>query len=213
MVSDGKQQVSKEVLTDQQKKKLAKQNLERERSSLATQDAEWSHEPSAFNHLPPHEKPFSIQPFEHVRQRVPFKMSDEDRKRRQIWVESQELTEREPVRVPELEYMIYNPIRRLYRLPTDRLFQTLAPIVGEHRVPLFRYAVPKFFLGWVGACILWYNIKYYTPSWEEKKGFTTVFSNPRILPDEEKLKEMSKWDYADRGFQARTVARGSEYAY
>ena len=48
-------------------------------------------------------------------QQKPFKMTDEDRHRRAKFLHAQELTDREPMNVPELERMIYNPIRRLYR--------------------------------------------------------------------------------------------------
>jgi hypothetical protein len=36
----------------------------------------------------------------------------------------------------------------------------LAPLIGEHRVPVARYIIPKLFLGYIGGCILWYNLKY-----------------------------------------------------
>jgi hypothetical protein len=158
MVSGG--DLTKQTLTDDQRKELAKRSLKQETKSLKTQETKWAQEPTAFDNLPAHEKPFPIEPFPHERQRLPFKMSDEDRLRRAKWVHSQELTDREPVRVPDLERMIYNPFRRLYLLPTNRLFNSLAPIIGEHRVPIVRYLIPKFFLGYIGGCIIWYNLKY-----------------------------------------------------
>lgn len=147
-------------LSDEQKKEESKRALKKEIHDLLSQEAKWSQSPTAFDHLPPQEKPFPIEPFRNERARLPFKMSDEDRARRKAFLHSQELTDREPMRVPELEYMIYNPIRRLYRQPTDRLFNALAPIIGQHRVPAFRWVVPKFFFAWVGGCVLWYNIKF-----------------------------------------------------
>ena len=102
--------------------------------------------------------------------------------RRKIWVQSQQLADHEPVRVPELERMIYNPIRRLYRMPTDRLFNALAPILGEHRVPLYRFVVPKLFLGWLAGCTLWYHMKYNTVDWEGRKGFEIIKTKPVLLP-------------------------------
>lgn len=160
---DGKKsgEVAKSSLSiDEQKKVEAKRALKREIHDLLTQEAKWTQSSTAFDHLPPHEKPFPIEPFRFDRERLPFKMSDEDRARRKAWLHAQELSDREPIRVPELEYMIYNPFRRLYRLPTDRLFNALAPILGEHRVPAFRWIVPKIFLAWVGGCIAWYHFKY-----------------------------------------------------
>ena len=152
--SDKSKELTKEPLNDDKIKATAKTNLAKERSRLMTQEAEWSQQPTEFDRYPAHEKPFSIEPFPHERQRLPFKMTDEDRMRRKLWVQSQELSEREPIHVPELERMIFNPIRRLYRTPTNRLFKLLGPLIGEHRVPLVRYVVPKFFLGYIGACIL-----------------------------------------------------------
>jgi hypothetical protein len=152
-------QLTKTSIVDQEKN-ASKKSLKAELNSLFAQDAKWAKEHTPFDHLPPHEKPFNIEPFPNERQRLPFKMSEEDRLRRKIWVKSQELTEREPMRIPELETMIYNPIRRLYRTPADKVFSLLGPLVGEHRVPLYRFVVPKLFLGYLGACVLWYNVKY-----------------------------------------------------
>ena len=167
MGSDNENNKSKELskvsLSSDKVKEISKAKLGIERSKIKTEEAGWTQEPTVFDHLPAHEKPFPIEPFQHERSRIPFKMSDEDRLRRKIWVQSQELSEREPIRVPELERMIYNPIRRLYRLPTDRAFSMLAPLIGEKRVPIVRYLVPKFFLGYILGCVLYYNIKYNKP--------------------------------------------------
>jgi hypothetical protein len=184
MVSDGdhnNKQVSK-VSEEEQTKQQARQNLKKELNQMLKQEAKWTQEPTIFDKLPRHEKPFPIEPFPHERQRLPFRMTEEDRLRRKAWVHSQQLAEHEPVRVPELERMIYNPIRRLYRLPTDRLFNTLKPVIGETRVPLARYVIPKLFLGWIAGCTLWYQVKYNTATWQERKGFTFIKQRPVYLP-------------------------------
>lgn len=139
---------------------ILKKNLKDELKNLLNQETKWTKDSTAYDHLPSHEKPFPIEPYSHERQRLPFKMNQEDRQRRKLWMKSQELTESEPMRVPELEQMIYNPIRRLYRGPTDSLFQYLNPVFGQHRTPFFRKIIPKLFLGYIGACIVWYNLKY-----------------------------------------------------
>ena len=140
-----------------------KLDLKKELKSLKVEQAKWTQEPTIFDKLPAHEKPFSIEPLPNERQRIPFKMSDEDRMRRKIYLESQALTDREPIRVPELERQLYNPFRRLYRAPTDKLFKALGPLLGEHRVPLYRFVVPKLFMGYLAGCVLWYNLKYNNP--------------------------------------------------
>ena len=138
----------------------AKSDLKKEVKSYQVSEAKWNTERSIFDKLPDHEKPFPIEPFPHERQRLPFKMTDEDRMRRKVYLESQELTDREPIRSEELERIMYNPIRRFYRLPTDRFFNALAPVLGAHRVPLFRYLIPKAIMGYILLCTAWYNIKY-----------------------------------------------------
>lgn len=159
MVSENSKELSSNLTADQ-KKELAQKQHAKEVDSLLTTEASWSQPKTVFDNLPAHEKPFPIEPFPNERQRLPFKMTEEDRLRRKAWVHSQELTDREPVTVPELERMIYNPIRRLYRTPTDKLFNLLAPAIGEHRVRATRTLVPKLFLAYLGGCYLWYNIKY-----------------------------------------------------
>ena len=159
MVSENSKELSRNLTADQ-KKELAQKQHAKEVDSLLTTEASWSQPKTVFDNLPAHEKPVPIEPFPNERQRLPFKMTEEDRLRRKAWVHSQELTDREPVTVPELERMIYNPIRRLYRTPTDKLFNLLAPAIGEHRVRATRTLVPKLFLAYLGGCYLWYNIKY-----------------------------------------------------
>ena len=222
MVSDGDSKksshaVSKSTASASQQqeasKEAARARYQQEVSRMNMQEAKWTHEPTIHDKLPKHERPFPIEPFGHERERLPFKMSDADRARRKAWVHAQSLADHEPVRVPELERMIYNPLRRLYRAPTDRLFQALAPVLGERRVPLFRFVVPKLVMGWVGGCVLWYHIKYNTADWQEKRGFTLIQKRPILLPEEPKPAAYQKWDYSDKGFQSRTAHKGPEFAY
>ena len=114
---------------DKKETNVTRKSVEQERSELMKQEAKWAEPKSIYDHLPPHQKPFSIEPFKSDRSRLPFKMTDEDRMRRQKYLHAQELSEREPVRVNELERLLYNPIRRLYKLPTDRLFTKLIPVI------------------------------------------------------------------------------------
>ena len=159
MVSDSKDLTSQNLTSDQ-KKELAKKEHAKEVEHLQLKPAKWIQPKTIFDNLPEHEKPFPIEPFPNERSRLPFKMTDEDRMRRKIWLHSQALTDREPVQVPELQTMIFNQIRRLYRTPTDKFFNLLGPFIGEHRVRATRTFVPKMFLLYLSGCVLWYNIKY-----------------------------------------------------
>ena len=114
MVSTDKE-VTSVSTSAEQRKSSAKAQLERELAQMDKTEATWTAAPTAFDSWPAHEQPFPVEPFAHERSRLPFKMSDEDRHRRAKYLHAQELTDREPMNVPELERMIYNPIRRLYR--------------------------------------------------------------------------------------------------
>jgi len=158
-----KNDLTTKPLTDDQKKEVSQQKLEHEIQDMNVKQSTWTSTPSLFDKLPAHEKPFPIEPFAHERSRLPFKMTDEDRLRRKKFLHSQELTDREPMNVPELERMIYNPIRRLYRWPADKLFNSLAPVIGESKVRPARVLVPKMFMLYVTGCFLWYQFKYNKP--------------------------------------------------
>ena len=113
--------ITKKILTEDQKKEIAVENLQKEVSNLKTSNAKWSATSTIFDKLPVNEKPFSVEPFQNERQRIPFKMTEEDRIRRRAYLHAQELTDREPMNVPELERMIYNPIRRFYRYVINKV--------------------------------------------------------------------------------------------
>lgn len=159
MVS-GKDLPTKPALTEEERKGVAENKLSHEVHEMNAKQATWTSSPTAFDNMQPYEKPFPIEPFANERSRLPFKMTDEDRMRRKAYLHSQELTDREPMNVPELERMIFNPIRRLYRWPADKLFASLAPVIGEQRVRPARVVVPKIFMLYMSGCFLWYQFKY-----------------------------------------------------
>jgi len=201
------------ALSEEKRKEQATQNLNQELHRMNSEESKWTSSPTAFDHLPPHEKPFPIEPFLHERQRLPFKMNDEDRVRRHKYLHSQELTDREPIVVPELERMIYNPIRRLYRAPADKLFNALGPFIGEKRVRPARVLLPKLAMVYLSGCFLWYQFKYNKVTWEQKGGFTLVKTQQAYLPGDAIPPEWKKQDYADHGFQTRNVFKGDKFAY
>ena len=61
--------------------------------------------------------PMSIEPFPFERQRLPFKMTAEDRALRHQWLRDQHLTSSEPRHIPELRPR--NFFRRMFGLPWD----------------------------------------------------------------------------------------------
>lgn len=55
-------------------------------------------------------------------------MSSEERAWRKQWMKDLQL-HNEPVCVPELENKFYNPIRRFYRMPLDKVESLLTPVL------------------------------------------------------------------------------------
>lgn len=184
MVSKDKQAVASSSVstTAEQQKASAGAKLHRELDRMSKEQSSWTAPPTAFDSWPAHEKPFPVEPFHHERSRLPFKMTDEDRERRAKFLHAQELTDREPMNVPELERMIYNPIRRLYRWPADKLFNSLAPVIGEQRVRPARVLLPKLAMVYLSGVCLWYQFKYNSVTWESKGGFKMVTTQASILP-------------------------------
>lgn len=56
-------------------------------------------------------------------------MTDEERAWRRQWLKDQHLSPNEPAYVPEYYKQRFNPIRRFYRMPLDKLFAPLVPVL------------------------------------------------------------------------------------
>ena len=71
--------------------------------------------------------PFSIEPMQHVRDRLHKPMTAEERALRKQWVQDQILSPNEPRNVPEATPK--NIIRRIYRYPWDKIYAGLKPLI------------------------------------------------------------------------------------
>ena len=56
-------------------------------------------------------------------------MTDEERAWRKQWLKDQHLSPTEPAYVPEYYKQRINPIRRFYRMPLDKMFAPLVPVL------------------------------------------------------------------------------------
>ena len=81
---------------------MVKRDSNSEVEKLMSQPSKWTQPKTQYDHLPPHERPFNIQPFPLERNRLPFKMTDEDRSRRQRY-----LLNRKPYPI-EIQYELTN---------------------------------------------------------------------------------------------------------
>ncbi|KAJ8917721.1 hypothetical protein NQ315_005170 [Exocentrus adspersus] len=131
-------------------------------------------------------------------------MTDEERAFRKQWLKDQELTAREPRPVPEMYKATYNPIRRFYRAPLDKLGEAIEPMVGPKRAMYIRYFTGKFFLGVAATYWVTYYFKYNGNDWTRKGGWKIIKSRESVVPGDPgypKLSDKCKpQDYADRGF-------------
>ena len=124
------------MVEDKKGDEIVKRDYKSEVKKLIEQPSRWTQPKTPYDHLPPHERPFNLEPFPNERNRLPFKMTDEDRLRRQKYLESQTLSDREPVRVDELERQLLNPIRRFYRAPFNHLIKLLEPTFVRNNLKL-----------------------------------------------------------------------------
>ncbi|KAK3090108.1 hypothetical protein FSP39_009251 [Pinctada imbricata] len=101
--------------------------------------------------------PFNIEPLPHERQRLARVMSAEDRARRQEWLKAQILHPSEPMGDP---FMPYNPLRRLYRAPLDRLETFLRVRNGPDQARLLRQVTANILMAIGFTYFAFYWMKY-----------------------------------------------------
>ncbi|KAG8230577.1 hypothetical protein J437_LFUL004490 [Ladona fulva] len=146
-------------------------------------------------------KPFPIEGrVGRVRERLTG-MTDEEREWRKKWLKDQELSPREPVAVPE----VLNPIRRAYRMPLDKIFTALVPVLGQDRAVKARWWTGKALLTIFGVYCVHYYFKYNANDWTRRGGWRVIKSRSAVYPGDPgfpKLSDRSKpSDYADAGFK------------
>ncbi|KAI0982029.1 hypothetical protein GJ496_007869 [Pomphorhynchus laevis] len=137
-------------------------------------------------------------------------MSDVDRARRKQWLKDQILSPNEPRSVPELQKLLYNPIRRFYRMPMDYLFLKLHPFLGPCTGAL-RAAIPKIGIGIIVLWSMFYHVKYRRESWERIKGLSVRLIPTRTQHSKIPCIVKPKEHWYDLGFRQRKVFRGDEY--
>ncbi|KAL1449344.1 hypothetical protein WDU94_000535 [Cyamophila willieti] len=115
-----------------------------------------------------------------------FGMTDAERAWRAQFVKDQHLAPHEPVEVPEIYQEVYNPIRRFYRVPMDKVQTWLNPRIGEKAAEFTRFAVGKGALMVFGLYCAAYYFKYNTNDWEKTGGIRVYTNKPLVLPGDKR---------------------------
>lgn len=139
------------------------------------------------------------------RYRLTVGMTDADRAYRKQWLQDQILAESEPVDVPGFYEARYNPIRRAYMMPLNKLFSPLYPKLGHDRALFWRYMTGKGLMAlWFGLGTYYY-FKYNSFTWQSRSGWRVYRSKPMYLPGEpgygEPYEKSKPSDFGTYGFK------------
>ncbi|KAK0168271.1 hypothetical protein PV327_002095 [Microctonus hyperodae] len=109
-------------------------------------------------------------------------MTPEERAWRAQWLKDQHLAPDEPKVNPEYYRVRYNPIRRFYRAPLDKIENALLPKYGRDFAYFCRHLISKTFFLYIGISWCTYYFKYNASDWTRLSGLKVTTSRPRLLP-------------------------------
>jgi len=135
-------------------------------------------------------------------------MTAEDRALRKQWIMDQYLTDREPVRVPNLVYR--NSVKRFFGYPLDMVGKAVMPYVGPRAALVGRYLAGKFGLlvGFYACCA--YYFRHNQKTWEQSNlGWTFWFARKPVYPGDPDwgcVEQTDPWTWESNHYwQYRTV--------
>lgn len=135
-------------------------------------------------------------------------MTDVERAWRKQWLKDQILAPNEPVHVEEYWRERTNIFRRIYRMPLDKIYSMLTPVLGASRAADYRYITGKLGLIGVGILCGHYYFKYNGNDWTKKGGWRVHKSKPLVLPGQAGFPYRSGFkpdDYATQGFKKSPI--------
>lgn len=127
------------------------------------------------------------------------------------YLHSLELDPREPVRVPEYETELLNPIRRFYMKGGDFIEYKLLRKFSDDplKTSLWRVLITRGFMGYLGFVGFYYWMRYHHLQWEAKGGPRLDVSAPIVYPGDKnypfknyRTEPTNHWDI---GFSRRRV--------
>ncbi|XP_014247304.1 uncharacterized protein LOC106665405 [Cimex lectularius] len=132
-------------------------------------------------------------------------MTVEERAWRKQWIKDQKLHPSEPRVVPELYKELYNPFRRAYWYPLDRLFKPLEPVMGKEAALLARKITGKFCMAIFAVYCTAYYFKYNHNDWTRKGGWRVLANRVTSVPGDPNYPASPNRfvgaDYSSRGFK------------
>ena len=126
-------------------------------------------------------------------------MSDEERAWRAKFVKSQNLAKEEPIMPEGYTKAYYNPLRRFYQAPLNKVEAVLLPKLGAQGAYLVRHVTAKFIMGGIAVYGGWYYMKYNKATWMRKSGWAVTTSRNPVLP-------------GDKGYPNYEVKKPNQYA-
>ncbi|KAJ8670116.1 hypothetical protein QAD02_001375 [Eretmocerus hayati] len=134
-------------------------------------------------------------------------MTEAERAWRAQWVKDQVLHD-EPI-TPDAYYRErYNPIRRFYRAPLDKLENFLAPRLNPTKAAIIRHLIGKTAIGITFFYCAAYYFKYNPSTWETKGGWKITQSRIAMYPGDPgfpNFKNKEPHEYAAFGFEKSPI--------
>ncbi|CAL1680200.1 unnamed protein product [Lasius platythorax] len=114
-------------------------------------------------------------------------MTDEERAWRKKWLDAQKLAPEEPVTPKGYYEEMYNPIRRFYSAPMNKVQNMLEPLMGHSAAYVTRHIISKSAISIVAMYCIYYHLKYNKMHWTRQGGWKITVSRPTMYPDTKDL--------------------------
>ncbi|GAB1860426.1 hypothetical protein CAJAP_01505 [Camponotus japonicus] len=114
-------------------------------------------------------------------------MTDEERAWRKKWLDAQKLAPEEPVTPPGYYKEMYNPIRRFYSAPMNKVQNMIEPVLGYTGAHVARHIISKTAIGIFTVYCIFYHLKYNKMQWTRQGGWKITLSRPKMYPDTKDL--------------------------
>ncbi|XP_071634876.1 uncharacterized protein Nd-b17 [Temnothorax longispinosus] len=119
-------------------------------------------------------------------------MTDEERAWRKKWLDAQKLAPEEPVMPKGYYEQMYNPIRRFYMAPMNKVQNMLEPFIGKTSAYVLRHTLTRMAMGTFAVYCIYYHLKYNRMNWTRNGGWKITVSRQKMYPDNKDLNALYK---------------------
>lgn len=109
-------------------------------------------------------------------------MTDEERAFRAKYLKSLNLAPDEPIIPKDYDKEYYNPIRRFYRAPLNKLENALIPMLGNTTAVIVRNVIGRSIIAIFTIYCGWYYYRHNTATWMRKSGWRVMMSREAVYP-------------------------------